>query len=250
MDLFQTTDAFCEELRSLRFGPPVSHVYNPLEYARRPYDLYLRRYASPPKEVVFLGMNPGPWGMAQTGVPFGEVELVRSWLGIEEAIGGPCAEHPRRKVLGFDCRRSEVSGRRFWGWARAEFGTPESFFRRFFVANYCPLLFLEESGRNLTPDRLPPRERKPLVEVCDRALRRTVAFLRPRYVIGVGRFAEERAKSALGDLPLEIARITHPSPASPLANRCWDERVRAELGGILGPEAFARAGGHASAPGS
>ena len=36
------------------------------------------------KEAVFLGMNPGLWGMAQTGVPFGTVSLVRDWMGIED----------------------------------------------------------------------------------------------------------------------------------------------------------------------
>ncbi|MBI5440070.1 MAG: single-stranded DNA-binding protein [Deltaproteobacteria bacterium] len=236
MDLLEVTDAFCRELRGLNFGPPVTHVYNPLEYARAAYDRYLSRYGAPPKQAVFLGMNPGPWGMAQTGVPFGEVELVRRWLGIEEPVGGPCEEHPRRKVLGFDCRRSEASGRRFWGWARASFGTPEKFFDRFFVANYCPLLFLEESGRNRTPDRLPPAERKALLEVCDRALVGTIEFLRPRYVIGIGRFAEERALRALGHLDVRIGRVTHPSPASPLANRSWEARIDRELADILGAD--------------
>lgn len=238
MELARIADAFCRELEGLRFGPPVTHVYNPLEYARAPYDRYLSLYGAPPKEVLFLGMNPGPWGMAQTGVPFGEVELVRGWLGIEAPVAGPCDEHPRRKVLGFDCRRSEVSGRRFWGWARTRFGTAEAFFGRFFVANYCPLLFLEESGRNRTPDHLPPSERAPLLEACDRALRRTAEFLAPRYVVGIGRFAEERARAALTGLPLRIGRITHPSPASPLANRGWEERIERELSDLLGPGAL------------
>ena len=35
------------------------------------------------KRVVFLGMNPGPFGMAQVGVPFGEVAAVRDWLRID-----------------------------------------------------------------------------------------------------------------------------------------------------------------------
>ena len=140
---------------SLDFGPPVTHVYNPLDYAWKPHLQYLERYGAAPKEVVFVGMNPGPWGMAQTGVPFGEVNLVRDWLGIEAPVGHPEPEHPKRAIAGFACTRSEVSGRRVWGWARDRFGTPQAFFSRFFVANYCPLAFLEESGRNRTPDRLP-----------------------------------------------------------------------------------------------
>src|SRR5688572_32536315 len=95
-------------------------------------------------------MNPGPFGMAQTGVPFGDVAMVRDWLGIVAAVAKPRDEHPKRPVLGFECQRSEVSGARLWGWARARFGTPQRFFERFFVANYCPLAFMESSGANRT----------------------------------------------------------------------------------------------------
>lgn len=231
MSLATLTDDLARDTAALRFGPPVSHVYNPLLYARAAWDLYCRRYGAAPKEAVFVGMNPGPWGMAQTGVPFGEVAAVRGWLGIEAPVGRPPSEHPRRPVDGFACRRSEVSGARLWGWARAAFGTPERFFARFFVANYCPLLFVEESGRNRTPDKLPAAEREPLLEACDRALRRLVEVLRPPRVIGVGRFAEGRARAALAGLPVAVGRISHPSPASPAANRGWEGLVTEELRG-------------------
>lgn len=220
---------FCTELSRLRFAAPVTHVYNPLEYARGCYEDYLRRYGQGPKEVMFLGMNPGPWGMAQTGVPFGEITLVRDWLGISGPIGKPSPEHPRRPVLGFDCRRSEVSGARIWGWFRDRFQTPDSFFKRFFVANYCPLVFMEDSGRNRTPDRLPAGERGPLFRLCDEALRQLVQELEPRYVIGVGRFAEARAREALAGLVVEVGRIHHPSPANPNANRGWCEAAQRAL---------------------
>jgi len=230
--LMKILDDLTEELRTLRFAPPVTHIYNPLQYARRPYELYLERYASRGKEAVFLGMNPGPWGMAQTGIPFGEVHAVRDWLGIDGPVGRPLKVHPKRPVQGFACRKSEVSGRRFWGWARENFGTPERFFSRFFVANYCPLLFLEESGRNRTPDRLPVRERKPLLEACDRALKRTIRLLSPRWVLGIGNFAEERARAALSGLEVEVGRISHPSPANPRANRGWANLVENELAAL------------------
>jgi single-strand selective monofunctional uracil DNA glycosylase len=223
------TDELVARIEHLRFGSPVSHVYDPLLYARAPHDRYLERYGAPTKEAVLLGMNPGPWGMAQTGVPFGEVKAVRDWLGIDDEVGRPADEHAKRPVTGFACRRSEVSGRRVWGWARDAFGTPERFFARFFVANYCPLLFLEAGGRNRTPDRLPAEEREPLLAACDLALRRTVALLEPRIVIGVGRFAEQRARAALEGLDVEVGRITHPSPANPAANRGWEVLVTREL---------------------
>jgi single-strand selective monofunctional uracil DNA glycosylase len=233
MDAARSLLAIASELAAavdgLRFAAPVSHVYNPLRYAWPAHAEYLERYGSPPKQVLLLGMNPGPWGMAQTGVPFGEVAAVRDWLGVEAAVGRPQDEHPKRPVAGFGCSRSEISGARLWGWARAVFGTPERFFERFFVANYCPLSFLESSGRNRTPDKLPAAEREPLFALCDRALARTVEILRPSIVVGVGAFAEERARRALGAGGAAIGRILHPSPASPAANQGWSELASAQL---------------------
>lgn len=215
------------ELRGLRFGPPVSHVYDPLDYARRGYAAYVRAFANGKKRVLFLGMNPGPFGMAQTGVPFGDVPMVRSWLRIEVPIGRPPREHPKRPVEGFACGRSEVSGTRLWGALAERFGEPERFFADHFVANYCPLAFLEGSGRNRTPDKLPERERAPLFRACDAHLRRVVRTLEPEWVIGIGAFAESRAREALPGA--RIGRITHPSPANPRAARDWGGSVQKEL---------------------
>jgi single-strand selective monofunctional uracil DNA glycosylase len=229
MNLHDVSDALLEDLKSLRFGPPVTHVYNPLEYARKPYDVYLERYAAPPKEIVLIGMNPGPWGMVQTGVPFGEIKAVKEWLEIEEAVGHPAELHPKRPVEGFDCERREVSGQRLWGWARENFETPQRFFKRFWVGNYCPLLFIEASGRNRTPNQLHVGDRKPLFAACDRALRRTIAYLKPGCVVGVGKFAGDRAAQALTDFEGVVGRITHPSPANPRANRGWGSLATEEL---------------------
>lgn len=229
MPISDVTSKLCMDLADLSFGPPIAMVYNPLEYARLAYDTYVERYGGRPKEIVLVGMNPGPWGMTQTGVPFGEVNFVRDWLGIEEEIIPPARMHPKRPVEGFSCQRSEVSGRRLWGWAQQRFGTPEIFFRRFFVLNYCPLVFLEESGRNRTPDTLPVAERRQLFDICDQALRQSIERLQPRLVIGVGRFAANRATEALAGCDLSIGQITHPSPANPRANRGWAACIEAEL---------------------
>lgn len=217
---------------ALCFSLPVTHVYNPLVYARAPHDLYIRKYGSGPREVLLLGMNPGPWGMAQTGVPFGEVAAVSGWLGISASVEKPAAEHPKRPVEGFACRRSEVSGRRLWGWAKSQFGTPERFFSRFFVANYCPLVFMSESGKNITPNHLAKFEREPLLAVCDRALRETAAYFSPCHVIGIGDFAAQRARIALSGTKIITGKITHPSPANPKANRGWETIVTAELNAL------------------
>jgi single-strand selective monofunctional uracil DNA glycosylase len=227
--LRKATATLCAELQPLTFSPPVTHVYNPLVYARAPYDLYLKRFAATPKRVLYLGMNPGPYGMAQTGVPFGEVSLVRDWLGIRAAVHKPDDEHPKRPIAGFACTRSEVSGARLWGSLKERYAAPERFFDHAFIANYCPLVFMEDSGRNRTPDKLPRLERDLLFAACDRYLRRMVETLKPQFVIGVGKFAEDRAVAALEGLPVRISTIPHPSPANPAANRGWLPLVDAAL---------------------
>lgn len=215
---------------ALAFPPPVSHVYNPLVYARKAHEQYLARFAGGQKQTLFLGMNPGPFGMMQTAVPFGEVASVRDWLGIRSGVLKPNRQHLKRPIQGFACARSEVSGRRLWGLFRQRFARPEAFFKDYFVANYCPLAFLETSGRNLTPDKLPatPARRK-LEAACDAHLRKIVGILQPEWIIGIGAFAKKRAQSALADTPIRIGQILHPSPASPAANQGWAEQTEKQL---------------------
>ena len=221
--LIPAARALARAVDTLTFHPPVRFVYNPLVYARAPAEAYLAAYASSPKRVVFVGMNPGPWGMAQTGVPFGEIRIARDWLGISGPVLAPQGGHPRLPIDGFDCRRSEVSGSRLWGLLRDHYGTPERLSADLLVANYCPLLFLDVDGRNLTPDKIARRDRAPLFEACDRFLRAVVETMRPQWLVGVGRFVESRL-DALGPVPgatPRIASIPHPSPASPSANKDW-----------------------------
>lgn len=208
-------------VNGLRFAPPVSHVYNPLDYAWGAYEAYLRQYAAGRKRIVFLGMNPGPFGMVQTGVPFGEISAVRDWLGIRDKIGKPSIEHPKRPVLGFDCARCEVSGQRLWGLFARNFGSASNFFKAHLVMNYCPLAFIESSGRNRTPDKLPASEREALFEACDEHLRQIARVLEPEWLVGVGDFAAKRAEHVFPGGAIKIGRILHPSPASPAANRDW-----------------------------
>ncbi len=223
------TRELCERLAGLTFSAPVTHVYNPLEYAQTSHENYLSKYANEGVKVVMLGMNPGPWGMAQTGVPFGEVAAARDWLKVGAEVGKPKVEHPKRPVQGFDCPRSEVSGRRLWGWAMERFKTPDAFFERFFVLNYCPLSFMEESGRNRIPEKLPADERAPLFKACDKALSATIDALKPEWVLGVGGFAEKRARMVLDGRGLKFGKILHPSPASPAANRGWAPAAEKQL---------------------
>jgi single-strand selective monofunctional uracil DNA glycosylase len=238
LSLVDISRDLAKAMKKLSFAAPVAYVYNPLDYAWEAHRAYLERWGRGKKQVLLLGMNPGPFGMVQTGVPFGDVEVVRDWLGVSAKVKRPAREHPARPVLGFACPRGEVSGQRLWGFARATFGEPERFFERFFVVNYCPLAFVEESSKNRTPDKLPKAEQTPLFAACDRALERIVGELEPRFVIGVGAFAEARARAVLATRDVHVGCILHPSPASPRANQGWARIAAEELrqSGIILPE--------------
>lgn len=229
MTIVRIAERLRENVARLRFADPIAYVYNPLAYAWEPHRQYLERYGEARREILLVGMNPGPWGMAQTSVPFGDVEMVKGWLEIEGIVEQPPSPHPSRPVDGFACSRHEVSGQRLWGWARETFATPHQFFARFFVVNYCPLCFFDTSGRNYTPDKLRADNRGPLFETCDNALRQTAQHHEPRYVIGIGRFAQQRAEAALQGMNMQIASLPHPSPANPIANRDWKTQAAQAL---------------------
>ncbi|MFL6515944.1 MAG: uracil-DNA glycosylase family protein [Chthoniobacterales bacterium] len=213
----------------LRFSDPVAYVYNPLDYAWAAHELYLRRYANNQKRVLFLGMNPGPFGMVQTGVPFGQVAAVRDWLQVITPIKTPRQQHPKRLVSGFECQRSEISGERLWGLFAKRFGSAEKFFAEHFVVNYCPLAFVESSGRNRTPDKLTREERNALFSVCDRHLSGVIETLKPEWLIGVGDFAARRAEEVCANKAVRVGRILHPSPACPASNNNWAAKVTTQL---------------------
>lgn len=210
----------------LHFGSPVAYTYNPLRYAWSPHAAYLARCGAGRKRVVFLGMNPGPFGMAQTGVPFGEVAAVRDWIGINEPVEKPTQEHPKRPVSGFDCSRSEVSGRRLWGLFAARFPSADRFFADHFVLNYCPLVWMSATGANLTPDKLTHAERAAVESPCRDHLRAVLDILRPEHLVGIGGYAAKKlAEVTIPADDWRITQILHPSPASPAANKDWAGEV-------------------------
>lgn len=233
-EVLAATAELREAVDRCRFPEPVAHVYNPLDYAWPLHEQYVRRWGATPRRVLLLGMNPGPWGMAQTGVPFGEVAAVRDILGLSGEVGRPAREHPKRPVQGLACARSEVSGRRLWGFFAAQCGGAEGFFAEHIVLNYCPLVFMEASARNLTPDKLPAAAAAPLFAACDLWLRRVVGLYRPQWVVGVGGFARKKLDALFsgpeaGDTAPRRATLLHPSPASPAANRGWDAAALDQL---------------------
>ncbi|CAF95523.1 unnamed protein product, partial [Tetraodon nigroviridis] len=218
-------------LRRLTFSEPVRYRYNPLEYAWETHRCYVEKYCRGGQKILFLGMNPGPFGMAQTGVPFGEVKAVVDWLKVTGEVGHPPDEHPRRRISGLSCTQSEVSGARFWGFFRKLCIEPERFFQHCFVHNLCPLIFMSASGKNLTPPELPVAERESLLALCDTALCQAVEALGVSMVIGVGKVAEQRARRALSaaGVDVRVKGIMHPSPRNPQANKGWEAIAKAKL---------------------
>ncbi len=221
-----------DAMDALEFEAPVAWTYNPLNYAWAGHEAYVRRFAGGQKKTLYLGMNPGPFGMAQTGVPFGEIAAVTGWLGIRAEVGRPPVCHPKRPVDGFACPRSEVSGRRLWGLFAELYGTAERFFKEAYVANYCPLIWMAESGANVTPAQLPIAQAARVDEACQKHLRRLIEVFRPQYLVGVGGYALKQLEIAAAHFPGEgmtTGVLLHPSPASPMANKCWPEKPKQQL---------------------
>ena len=223
-----------DRLSNVSFPEPVAAVYRPLEYAWEPHCRYLERYGTGCKRVLFLGMNPGPFGMAQTGIPFGEVAAVRDWMRIGGRVGKPEQEHPKRPVDGFGCLKSEVSGRRLWGLFASRYPEAEDFFAEHFVMNYCPLVWMTASGANLTPDKLAAEVMRPVEAACQDHLVDVIRILNPGYLVGVGAFAMERLQQAarVASPGAKVGKVLHPSPASPAANRGWADAATRQLCGM------------------
>lgn len=233
VDLIAAARALRDAVDSLAFSSPVTHTLNPLDYAWAPHEQYLRKFGDGKKRVIFLGMNPGPFGMVQVGVPFGEVNAVRDWMKIDAAVPQPKSPNPSRPVEGFSCQRSEISGQRLWALFSERFPNADDFFANHFVANYCPLAFFD-NARNVTPDKLPKAETAPLYAACDAHLRACVDALQPEWVIGIGKFAEAQARTAItaSHPNVKIGTVLHPSPASPMANRGWAPQAAAQLAAL------------------
>ncbi|MDT4762400.1 uracil-DNA glycosylase family protein [Sphaerochaeta sp. PS] len=229
--IVERTIEFRAQVESLRFSTD-SIVYNPLIYAWPLHEQYILKYVNKQVETLFLGMNPGPFGMAQTGVPFGEIEAVKHFLQLDGKVGRPPFEHPARPVLGMDIPRSEISGKRLWSLFEEHYGGAESCFSSLTVVNYCPLVFMDRgpTGRNITPDKLPKIERMALETICDRYLVDVVALLKPRNLIGVGKYAQKKLEKLFAkEDGFLIDSILHPSPGNPQANKGWNEKVTDKL---------------------
>lgn len=211
----------------------LEYVTNPLNYAWQYHESYIKQYSGLGAKTLLLGMNPGPYGMAQCGVPFGATEIAKNFLNISGEFTNPEGRHPKRPIEGLEFERQEISGTRLWGLLKQIWKTPEEIHKNVFLVNHCPLLLLGETGRNITPDNVSGPALKKLMKTCDKHLLSVVKSLGIKRVVGVGKYAEKRARIALEGLDIEITTCWHPSPASPLANRNDGEDWRKNVKSIL-----------------
>lgn len=230
--------ALCESLLNLKLNDQIAFVYNPLDYASETHEDYVRKYCRSTKDILFLGMNPGPFGMAQNGVPFGDTHYVKNWLNIKGSVQKPDREHPRRLIHGLHCVRSEVSGQRFWSFLEDISKTPDVFFSHCYVHNYCPLSFMTSSGKNVTPPEIQSSQKKVLLDICDKSILEVIKLLHVKFIIGIGKFAEGRARKVIKEYQItnvKVFGIMHPSPINPFANKGWKDIIYRQLSecGIL-----------------
>lgn len=175
--------------------------------------------------------------------------MVKEWLKVEGVVQKPPHEHPKRPVEGLNCKRREVSGMRFWTLFDKLCSSPEQFFKHSYVHNYCPLSFMDASGKNVTPPTMRGGVRVQLEAACDRALYEAVLLFQPSIIVGVGQYAEACAHRAIQAASAEvvdtekaggeaqtscpkeegtsigkaihICSIPHPSPRNAKANKDW-----------------------------
>ena len=237
--LIRAAASLCDDVgpigRRLVSEGSVDVCYNPLNYAWDAHEAYLRKMGGCGARTVILGMNPGPHGMGQMGIPFAATSVVRDLLGITGIpVDQPEVVDSRRPVVGLEYPREEVSGTRLWGLLAEYYGDVGAIASSVFLVNHCPLmLFSGPRATNITPDKVAGPTAQVLLERCDQHLREVVSALNADRVIGVGKFAESRARSALVDAVVEVVGCWHPSPASPLANRNGGADWRANVRTVL-----------------
>lgn len=279
MDLIKTTRALADDLHALRCPAGVSHVYNPLRYMWPAHERFLSRHyvrereslpnvgrldlyrpagTAKSRRYLILGMNPGPHGMVQTGLPFGDVVNAAAMLGYKtgDQIPAPdlasVALHPSRPVIGLSATRREASGERLWGGLASIWGSLDAVLADCFAANYCPLAYFADdaSGTNVTPEEFGKRtvNGKPnprydtayaaeLDEVCLPYLVRVARAMRVEVILAVGRYAEVKAKIIAALCPEATRRcpspkvvyLTHPSPLATRSAGEWATMARHAL---------------------
>ena len=192
------------------------------------HEQYLKRFGEGRKRVVFLGMNPGPFGMVQVGVPFGEVNAVRDWMQISAPVAPPKTPNPSRPVEGFTCQRSEVRvsacGRFF-----AERYPHAQDFCRPLCAELLPAGVLRSRAQRDTRQAPEERNRTALCRLRCTFRRASTRWRRNGWSASAS-LPDAGASSACPFVPAgEDRHRAHPSPAGPIANRGWAPQAAAQL---------------------
>eukprot|EP01023_Acetabularia_acetabulum_P031317 TRINITY_DN29446_c0_g1_i1.p1 TRINITY_DN29446_c0_g1~~TRINITY_DN29446_c0_g1_i1.p1 ORF type:complete len:252 (+),score=22.23 TRINITY_DN29446_c0_g1_i1:130-885(+) len=232
LGIIRVTKAFNENIQKVVVqDEKINTIYNPLEYAWEPYENYLRKYCGDYKKTIFVGMNPGYFGMVQTGIPFGDLNMVCNFLHLQK-FQVPVKQHNIRKIVGYEIKRSEVSGQRFWGLIQTKFGHPDKFFNEDsnFVVNLCPLAFLSETGKNVTPEEISIQEKDKIIVVCMAYFKQIVKFLQIQNIVCIGNFVcKEVKKSLTQDGYYNIVYMQHPSPRVQPQELQWRDVVTKQL---------------------
>jgi len=239
--ILAASDRLSERLAAL---PPVGDLValDPTRYCRSAWAAYLQM-AARLGCVLVVGMNPGPHGMAQTGVPFTD-----PWIVDELDLQAPRADvppadipavgswrhrsHRARGVLG---SKREESAKRLWPLLR-EICAPYAAVgpsadkiaeatrrvcNEVLLVNALPICWLDPAGKNVSAEqvekRAPAQVREGLRDLVNEWLQAVADILRPAAVIGVGRWAREFVTDLDVDHFVEIPfrdGIKHPSPSA------------------------------------
>lgn len=205
-----------ENITNLKF------VYNPLDYAWEPHKEYIKKYGGLGAQTIIMGMNPGH-GMGNTGIPFGCPKKVRNYLKIKDCkVRKPEKMHPKRKIQGLNCKKPEISGKRIWKLIEEIYGPPDNAFKNIFIINHFPLWMFNDSGQNITPEKLNRKKVKKIFDICDQYVIDVAKILKIKTIVGVGKYAERMAENVTEKKEMKHIKkkmIPHPSPANPLANK-------------------------------
>jgi len=195
-------------------------VWNPALYALDIYQEYLTKFPPEPGAILALGLNPGPYGMAQTGIPFTDCRTASGALGMEMTIPGKAPDDliSRLKKANGKWRGTyERSSLGMYRFLILAWGDIKTAYRNWFVGNPCPLLFLDPERWNVTPADPRLRRMKEVGELRQRAVIGFSEILNPR---GIVCFGKDVAK-AVGEVairqvgPDRVVFYEHPARAVP-----------------------------------
>uniref|UniRef100_A0A1A9WNN6 Uracil-DNA glycosylase-like domain-containing protein n=1 Tax=Glossina brevipalpis TaxID=37001 RepID=A0A1A9WNN6_9MUSC len=204
---------------------PIQYIYNPVEYAKDVHCEYLKKYLNGCKKVLFVGMNPGANGMGQTGVPFGNITSVRDMMQLSGLVDQPDEIHPKRPVNGLQHTTEEPSGKRLWPLLeKLADGSLDNFFKQCFVYNFCPLIYYDKHGKNITPNELKGAYRQEILNVCLETLESLIRLLDCEIVVAIGDYVFQCLKKSEYCQSKRIMKLAHPSPRA-VGNQNWPEKA-------------------------